>query len=229
MKTKLFLALVAMVAFAASSSAQVFDVSHITPTGPTISNAGPSGGYFFVPGAGNAAGFAFAGGPFVDAQFDGATENIGADAGGGFVNSSDSVTVNGDGTINVLLTLVATSGDFVPAGTLGGGGAAADTLGIFAGASGGGTPFNWGGPVNSAFLDVTAGGTSIFGAGAIDLIPVGFDIESGSFGISLGAGTAGVAIDTITLDVNITKAVPEPTSVALLGVMGVGLFTRRRR
>lgn len=228
-RTKMLLALAAILAFATSASADftVSDAGSIS--GVTGAPRTASGGYFFVPGIGNAGGFLFGGGPFADANFDGATENIGADLGGGFVESSDSITVNGDGTVNVLLTLFSTSGDFAPAGLVDAAGAPLDTFAVFAGASAGGTPINFGGTVNSAFVQLTdSTGADIFAAGGIELVGLGFDIESGSFGVSFGP-TAGLGINTVTLDVNVTKAVPEPTSVALLGFLGVGLFTRRRR
>lgn len=230
MKAKLIMALVAVFAIATSASADfsISDAGSISGINPS-----PAGDYLFVPGAGNAAGFVFAGGPFAESTFDGAGNVIGPDFAGADVISSDLVTDNGDGTVNLLLTLTSGSGDFIPAGSVDGAGLPLDTFGLFVGASGGGTPIDFGsGVVISANLDGFVGGiggTSIFG-GPIDLVPIGFDVQSGSLGISFGAGTAGIGLDTITLDINVTKEViPEPTSMVVLGVLGMGLVARRRR
>ena len=61
------------------------------------------------------------------------------------------------------------------------------------------------------------------------MVALGADVQSGSFGIGFGAAT-GLGIDEITLDITITHSVvPEPTSFAALGILGIGLVTRRRR
>ena len=60
------------------------------------------------------------------------------------------------------------------------------------------------------------------------MVGVGADVQSGSIGINLG-GVTGIGVDTILLDINVSKAIPEPTSLAVLGMLGVGLVTRRRR
>ena len=77
-------------------------------------------------------------------------------------------------------------------------------------------------------MDAFAGGASIFG-GPVDLAGIGVDITTGSTGVNFGAGTAGIGIESITLTYNFTKAVPEPTSAALLSIVGLGLVARRRR
>ena len=61
------------------------------------------------------------------------------------------------------------------------------------------------------------------------MVALGADVQSGSFGIGFGAAT-GLGIDEVTLDIAITHSVvPEPTSFATLGILGIGLVTRRRR
>ena len=228
MKAKLFLALAAIFAFATSASAD-FTISDAGSIDGVRSNPTPAGDYFIVPGASPGDGFIFAGGPFTDSTFNGAGEDIGPAIGGGAIISSDSVTDNGDGTFNLLLTLEASGGDFIPAGSVDGAGAPLTTFGLFVGASGGGTPIDFGsGIVNTANLNGFAGGTSIFAA-PFELVGAGIDVQSGSLGLSFGAGTAGIGLDTITIDINITKAIPVPTSMVVLGVLGMGLVARRRR
>ena len=224
MKAKLFLALAAIFAIATSASADVTIIdAPIANNNPSLT---PEGDYFFVPGIGNAGGFFLGGGPFIDSTFNGATENIGADlAGTGSIFSSDSTTDNGDGTFNLLLTL--SGDDLFPAGLADGGGVALDLGAFFIGANAGGTPIDFGsGVVNTADLTVLAGGAPVIGP--VDLVGLGFDVQSGSIGANLG-GVTGLGVDTILLDINISKAIPEPTSLAVLGMLGVGLVTRRRR
>ena len=224
MKAKLFLALAAIFAIATSASADVTIIdAPIANSNPSLT---PQGDYFWAPGLGNAGGFLIAGGPYTDSTFNGATEDIGPDLLGGSVLSSDLVTDNGDGTFNLLLTL--SGGDLFPAGQVDGAGVALDLGAFFVGANGGGTPIDFGdGVVNTAFLEVLADGATIIGP--VDLIPIGFDIQSGSFGANLG-GVTGIGVDTINLDINITaNKIPEPTSLAILGGLGLGMIVRRRR
>ena len=229
MRTKLFLALAAVVAFATSAHADltISDAGYLQNTNINLS---PAGDYFSVPGLGSAAeGFFIGGGPFVDSTFNDAGEAIGPDILGGNVTSSDLLTDNGGGSFNMLLTLSTDSGDFAPAGVTGPGGSTLDLLGWFVGGNAGGTPIDWNGAtVISANLDAfDGGGASLFG-GPVELVGLGFDIQSGSWGVNFGGG-AGLGIETITLDVELSKAIPEPTSIAIMSVLGLGLVTRRRR
>ena len=228
MKTKLVLALAAVLAFATSSYADFTPTVYNGPVDfPT--NLSPTGDYFLAPGIGNGGGFFLAGGPFIDSTINDGTEDIGGDLLGGSVLSSDLLVDNGGGNFDLILTIESTSGDLAPAGLTDGGGAPLDIAAVFLGASGGGTPLDLsGGAPNSLLLDAFAGGASIFG-GPVDLAGIGVDITTGSTGITFGAGTAGIGIESITLTYNFTKAVPEPTSAALLSIVGLGLVARRRR
>ena len=231
MKTKLVLALAALFAFVTSSKAD------FTPTiydGPVAfpANLTPSGDYLLVPGIGELAGpqFFLAGGPFVDSTINNGTEDIGADLLGGSVLSSDVLVNNGGGNFDLILTIESTSGDLAPAGLTDANGLPLDTAAFFLGANAGGTPLDLsGGAPNSLILDAFLGdGTSIFG-GPLDLGALGVDITTGSTGIQFGPGSAGIGIQSISLTYNFTKAIPEPTSAALLSVVGLGLVVRRRR
>lgn len=240
MKTEFFVTLAAVVAVAlmawpASADVQVTDFGSRAGSTTAFSGSGsansftPTGDYTIVPVISNTAASFFAGGPFVDSVFDNALDVIGPDLSGGNVESSDFVTTNGDGTFNLLLTLFSTSGDLAPSGLVDGTGVPLDTLSFLIG-TGGGIPIDFGADiVNSAILTATtAAGVDV--TGPIDLVPLGFDVQSGSIAVGFGAGSAGAGISTITLDINVTAAaIPEPTSIALLGVIGLGIAVRRRR
>lgn len=224
--------LICALAFTASTAfgQQISDAGFISGINPSDPQNIPTGGYFIVPGIGNAGGFFIGGGPFVDSNIDGLTENIGPDLATGSVLSSDTITLNSaPGLDNTLLTIMSDSGDLAPAGLADGGGLPLDTLALFVGANAGGTPITFTQTVVAANLDAFDGtGASVFG-GPVDLVPLGFDIQGGSFGVSFGAGTAGVGIDTITLSID-TVAVPEPSSAVLgmVALAGLGLLRRRR-
>lgn len=231
MRTNIFLALSAVLLFATSASADftVSDAGVVSNPNTTLT---PQGDYFLAPGLGSSTGggFFLAGGGLIDSTINDATEIIGTDLGGGNVESSDLTTDLGGGTFSTLFTIVSTSGDLGPAGFVSPtDGSALDTLALFVGVSGGGTPIDFSGStVVSAILDATdATGTSVIG-GSVDLVSIGFDVQSGSFGVLLGPNV-GLGVDTITLEVTTQKAIPEPTSLAILGGMGLGLLVRRRR
>ena len=224
MKAKLFLALATIFAFAASASADSITIINELPANVTSSIA-PTGDYFIATGIGSAGGGFFLPG-VANSTFDGASEIIGLDfLGTGSIFSSDLFTVNGDGTANLLLTL---TGDLLPGGLVDGGGVALTEAALFLGVVDGGLPIDFGGEtVLSADVTASAAGTTVIGPA--DLVALGVDVQSGSFGISLGAAT-GLGIDEVTLDIAITHSVvPEPTSFATLGILGIGLVTRRRR
>lgn len=166
-----------------------------------------------------------------DSTFNNATEVIAPDLLGGSIESSDLTVDNMDGSFNTTLIVSSTGGDLGPAGFAGGSGVLLDSVGVFYGDVGFGTPpIDFGeGVVNSAFFDaLDASGASVIG-GAVDLVALGFDVQSGSFFIDLGPGTAGLGIASTSLDINVSKTIPEPTSFAVLGVLGIGLVARRRR
>ena len=186
---------------------------------------GPGGAYLVAPGLGNGGGFFLAGGPFVDSNIDGLNENIGADLLGGSVFSNDVLTDNGDGTQTLLLTITSSSGELFPSG-FSDGVNPLNRAGMFFGANAGGTPLDFGGEtVLAADLDaLDAAGASIFG-GPVELVGLGFNIQSGSFGINFGDDTVGLGVGEVTLAITMT---PAPGSVALLGLGGL-CATRRRR
>lgn len=230
MKTKLIVALAASFAFASLSHAD-FTPSVIPGTVNGPGTLSPTGDYFLVPGIGNftGGGFFIAGGPYVDSTINNGTEDIGPDSFGGSVLSSDLVVNNGGGNFDLILTLESTSGELAPGGMVDAFGAPLDNAAIFLGSAAGGTDLDLSGsPPNSLFLDAFVAGASIFG-GPVDIGSLGVDITTGNTGIAFGAGTAGIGIDTISFTYNFTKAVPEPTSAALLSVVGLGLMACRRR
>lgn len=239
MKAKVSLAILVALAFSPVIKADFtidvtsVDVNSIQSFGGSPPILSPTGDYFVAPTLGNAGSLFFASGAIPgNSTFNDATEVIGGDLLGGSIESSDLTTPGPSGTSNTLITISSTGGDLAPAGFADGAGIALDTLGVIYGDFGAGAspPIDFGsGLVNTAFFDVTdVAGASLIG-GPIDLIAAGFDVQSGTFLVSVGAGSAGIGAANITLDVNVTKAIPEPTSLVVLSVLGMGLVARRRR
>ena len=95
----------ALVAAVGTAQAGITDAGFMLDAVDQAPAGGPVGSYLVAPGLGNAGGFFLAGGPFADSNFDGLSENIGADLGGGSVFSDDMLTNNGDGTQTLLITI----------------------------------------------------------------------------------------------------------------------------
>ncbi len=232
MKTILALsaALAACGAAAHASPFAAFDASDVMLQNASLRGDPTGDAFFFAPGLGGLGGYAVAG-TFVDA-IAGTTMQIGTDLNGGIVTVSSTITSNGGGNYDIVLSMTTTSGELAPTG-YNVGGITADTLGVFLGGNANGDPFEFGGPafVNSATIELLDGGALAAGP---------FDISSfanftageggswdGGFGVTFGAGSAGAGVDGITFRGNFT-VVPAPAGVAMLGLGGL-VATRRRR
>lgn len=197
--------------------------------------------YFVTPGLGSTAGFAIAA-TVGNATFDGIDEVIGVDLNGGDITVSETVIDNGDGTETIFIQMSTDSGDLFPAG-FSVGGAPADLAGFFMGANAGGENLDFDSPATTidGFGPVGVG-AAIFGFRSFDASTAfGYDISGfgnftagpgggwdGSFGVNLGA-FAGDNVDIIQVFVTIEKAIPEPTTLGLLSLVGFGLIVRRNR
>ena len=190
--------------------------------------------YFIAPGAGTFEGFQLAGGPYSVSTINGGAEGIGTDfSGNGQVTSSDSLVQNSSSNFDFTVR-IETTGNFLPAGTIGDSGSELTTLGLFVG--GGIDPIDFNEPVfaNTAVLEAfDTSGTSI---GTIDVVNLA------NFSTGIGGGWDGALginfnnlipvgdVGAIELRINFdTVAVPEPSSAALIGGLALTLLARRRR
>ena len=63
----------------------------------------------------------------------------------------------------------------------------------------------------------------------LDGNPVPIDLSSGDTLVFSNVSTGDASFEIDSFDLHITSAVPEPSSVALLGLLGLGVVARRRR
>ncbi|MDX9912920.1 MAG: PEP-CTERM sorting domain-containing protein [Phycisphaerales bacterium] len=196
--------------------------------------------YFVVPALGSSAGFALAGGPFVNTTFGGGPQNIGAALAGGSVFSDDSFSTdvpnnapNGStGTLQLDLLASTATPDLFPGG-FNIGGQPATRAGHFMGANAGGNPLVNDKPVVltfAAWFGFDATGTQVWGTDISSLIAGVSNVDgtwTGSFGVGFGSFGAGLGIVQSTLLFDYV-VVPAPASTALLGLGGLAAIRRRR-
>ena len=219
--------LVAICSQSASADVIIGDEYFVTPgLGSSV-----SGGFFIAASVGNA-------------MFDGVDEVIGTDLNGGNITVSEAVIDNGDGTETIFIQMSTDSGDFFPTGFADPNtGDPLDLAGFFMGANAGGENLDFDSPAITIGGSGPVGvGAAIFGFRSFDSSTAfGYDISGfgnftagpgggwdGSFGVNLGA-FAGDSVDIIQVFVTVEKAIPEPTTLGLLSLVGVGLVFRRKR
>ncbi len=218
---------------AASGAAADFQVSEVTTDMDIYGN--PLGGtrapvandaYFIAPGIGGAGGFALSG-TYATSTFDSAAEVIGTDVVAATISSSESDIAS---VANVSIS--SSSGELWPTG-FSVGGFPADTGAFFMGINAGGDPLDWVSD-NIVNLAIITGYDSLGGViFAFDITAFGSFTAgpngswNGSLGVSFGAGTTGIGVARVDLDVSYSK-VPAPGTLALLSLGGL-VATRRRR
>jgi hypothetical protein len=195
----------------------------------------PNATYDMVIGAAvNGGGFVFGVTGYTGGfTFDGVAEVMGTDLSGGTLSINEVNFNNGDGTWTTQITLTTDSADIFPA--LAANGDTVDQAGWFMGSTLGGTNLAH---VFPAILADTGNGASgismgIFGFDAAGTNNWGFSLLGpgtdwdGSGGFGLTAGPVGQGTTSILFEYN--YAVPEPSSIAILGMFAMTALVRRRR
>ncbi|MEM8873121.1 MAG: PEP-CTERM sorting domain-containing protein [Planctomycetota bacterium] len=200
----------------------------------SAATAAPTGDIYAITPALSSAGGAAATVDFEEALFDGVSQTIGTDVASAEISVIETETPAAAGTIDLAISLSSSNGELFPDG-FDVEGEPATVGGVFLGANAGGSPLEFGNPVvvNSAsFSAFDASGAPL--AEGVDILAVLPDFTAGpggtwtgSFDLLLGPDTVGLGVQTFTLDINVTE-IPEPASLGLLGMAGLGLVLRRR-
>ena len=195
----------------------------LDPVGDTFSNAiagfGPGGGAFLTTGSPTTATFP-------------GTESMGDSLGGANVSVSSAIAVSG---LTETITLQWSTDDFsnlIPTGTTIGGGIV-DTISFEMGeGNAGDNPIEWSSPtpftIDSSVFELLGAGGGVLFTGEFFVTNTGSGFSGVTFIGAGGADLSGFGISGGRATIVVTK-VPEPTSFALISLVGFGLAVRRRR